>query len=253
MQSKLSALVLGVIASCHFGVFSLSAQEHLSQDGYDIVKTGLIPRYPEKLNCSPLTSLYASWDDVDGTRRNEPHSGVDGGRLGDLILAPAPGIVKAVWKANWGWGEDGAVLIRHSKQDLGLPDGPPFYYSEFDHLKYNEIRSIDDRDQIARGQQLATVWRPGGDKDYLPEVHLEVWELDDDSLTTWSVNNFGGRYWKNKTAHLIDPLYMLSRNSPPPADGSVDIRPYSERDDFASFKGFTYIFPCPPADGDLTR
>ena len=61
----------------------------LQRKGYDITKTGLTPRYPSGMSCSPLTSFYASWDDVDGTRRDEAHSGVDGGRLGDAIIAPA--------------------------------------------------------------------------------------------------------------------------------------------------------------------
>ena len=95
----------------------------------------LTPDYPLDRDCSPLTSLFSSWDDVDGTKRDEPHSGVDGGRLGDAILAPAPGKIIAVWRANWGWGMEGALMIRHSKEDLGLTSGPDAYYSEFDHLR----------------------------------------------------------------------------------------------------------------------
>src|SRR5256885_17138510 len=64
--------------------------------GYDITETGLRPRYPSDFLCSPLTSFYASWIDVDGSRRAEPHSGVDGGHLGDAVLAPAPGVVRRV-------------------------------------------------------------------------------------------------------------------------------------------------------------
>jgi hypothetical protein len=85
--------------------------------GYDVSKTGLTPRYPSNHSCSPLTSFYASWDDVDGTKREEPHSGLDGGRLGDPILSPGPGKVVAAWKANWGWGEEGAILIQHSREE----------------------------------------------------------------------------------------------------------------------------------------
>jgi hypothetical protein len=188
--------------------------------------------------------LYASWKDVDGTRRDEAHSGVDGGRLGDSILSPAPGTIKAVWKANWGWGEEGALLIRHDKDDLGLTAGSNYYYSEFDHLKFDEIQSIVAGGEVARGQKLATVSRPGGDKQYLPEVHWEVWKLSDDSLTTWQLNKFNGRYWTNPTAHLIDPLYMLSRNTPPAEDGSVLIQPYTGKNHLGGFKGFSYVLPC---------
>jgi hypothetical protein len=222
---------------------ALAQNRHFS-DGNDVRKTGLNPKYPEALDCSPLTSLYASWKDVDGTRRDEAHSGVDGGRLGDSILSPAPGTIKAVWKANWGWGEEGALLIRHDKDDLGLTAGPNYYYSEFDHLKFDEIQSIVAGGEVARGQKLATVSRPGGDKQYLPEVHWEVWKLSDDSLTTWQLNKFNGRYWTNPTAHLIDPLYMLSRNTPPAEDGSVLIQPYTGKNHLGGFKGFSYVLPC---------
>ena len=122
----------------------------------------LTPEYPLDRDCSPLTSLYLSWDDVDGTKRSEPHSGVDGGRLGDAILAPAAGVVIAVWRADWGWGLEGALMIRHSREDLGLTGGPDFYYSEFDHLRYDEIRNIRVGKRVKRGERLATVNRPGG-------------------------------------------------------------------------------------------
>jgi hypothetical protein len=222
-----------------------AAQETEYFKGYDVERTGLVPRYPADADCSPLTSLYASWDDVDGSRRTEAHSGVDVGRLGEPILSPAPGVIRAAWRADWGWGGEGALLIRHSKTELSLNQGADFYYSEFDHLRYDEIKSLAEGTKVVRGQKLATVFRPGGNQEYLPEVHWEVWELADDTLTTWHVNKFNGRYWTNPTAHLIDPLYMLSLHAVPSLDGSVDIQPYSAATDTASFRGFTYIVPCP--------
>jgi len=248
---------LGTLAVNHVLFSSVSsAQDHKSPDGYDIRRTGLIPKYPNELDCSPLTSFYASWDDVDGTKRDEVHSGVDGGRLGDPILSPAPGSIRAVWRANWGWGEEGALLVRHSREDLGLKVGPKYYYSEFDHLRYDEIRSLAVGSEVARGQKLASVSRPGGNTQYLPEVHWEVWELTDDSLTTWQFNKFNGRYWINTTAHLIDPLYMLSRNVPPSEDGSVLIQRYIGTNNFNGFKGFSYVLPCvakPELSGSTDR
>lgn len=246
MRHKVSAFLLCLaINQCSYAPPAYSQDSH-SLNGYDIEKTGLIPRYPKTSRCSPLTSFYASWDDVDGTKRNEPHAGVDGGRLGEPILSPAAGSVRAVWKANWGWGEEGALLIRHSREDVALKGGPPYYYSEFDHLQYDEIRSITEGSKIVRGQKLATVSRPGGKEQYLPEVHWEVWELADNSLTTWHRNKYGGQYWTNKSAHLIDPLYMLGRNVRPSEDGSVDIQPYRDGEDFRFFRGFTYVLPCVP-------
>jgi murein DD-endopeptidase MepM/ murein hydrolase activator NlpD len=164
--------------------------------------------------------------------------------LGEAILAPAPGIVVAAWKANWGWGNEGALLIRHTRDDLQLAGGPEYYYSEFDHLKYDDIRSIAEGQHVRRGEKLATVSTPGGNSRYLPEVHWEVWEIDDDSATTWRTNRFKGRYWTNSTGRLIDPLYMMARDTPPDEDGSVEIPVYEAGRDYREFRGFTYILPC---------
>ena len=222
------------------------AREFHARKGQDIQRTGLIPRYPATRNCSPLTSLYASWDDVDGSKRDEPHSGVDGGRLNEEILAPADGVVLAAWRANWGWGEEGALLIRHSSKDLALTEGPKYYYSEFDHLNYSELHDIPEGKIVKRGERLASVWRPGGKPRYLPEVHWEVWEIADDTETTWSINRYKGRFWQNPTARLIDPLFLLAQQTPVAQDGSVDVPVFVEAASAGPFRGFTYILPCPP-------
>lgn len=219
--------------------------------GYDITKTGLTPRYPEGMNCSPLTSLYASWDDVDGTRRDEPHSGVDGGRLGDPIIAPAPGHVLAYWQANWGWGNEKALLIEHTEQDLQLHDAANLvYYSEFDHLSLDEPKTFVAGQPIARGQQLGSVSRPGGRPIYLPEVHWEVWEASPGAKLAWHLNKSRALYWVDNSARLIDPLYMMSRSSVVERDLNVTIHPYITGKDYSNFSGFTYILPC---DGERPR
>lgn len=212
--------------------------------GYDISPTGLRPVYPSDCECSPLTSLYASWVDVDGTRRDERHSGIDGGRLGEPVLAPAPGVVRAVWKANWQWGDEGALLIRHTRKDLNLEDGPPYYYSAFYHLKYADVRKFKPGQTIARGQELARVYRPGGKSIYLPEVHLEVYEVGDDKILTWGTNKYGRPDWDNDTARLIDPLYLMALHEPPVDDVHVEVKPYEEGADYSDFRGFSYILPC---------
>jgi murein DD-endopeptidase MepM/ murein hydrolase activator NlpD len=205
---------------------------------------GRIPIYPRNRACPRLTSLYMSMKDVDGSNRDKPHSGVDGGSLGDAIVAPAPGTVVAVWRADWGWGPEGALMIRHSRADLGLNDGPAFYYSEFDHLRYAEIRDIEVGDRVARGEKLATVFRPGGHEKYLPEVHWEVWTVRDDAATKWRENKHGADYWVNASARLVDPVYLLSLNAPQRDDGKVEIEPFVKDRDYSHFRGFTYIFPC---------
>ena len=44
-------------------------QDDQNPKGYDITPTGPSLAYPAGYECSPLTSLYASWIDVDGSMR----------------------------------------------------------------------------------------------------------------------------------------------------------------------------------------
>jgi murein DD-endopeptidase MepM/ murein hydrolase activator NlpD len=212
--------------------------------GYDIAETGLRPSYPKDYDCPPLTSLYASWIDVDGTRRKERHSGVDGGRLGDAVIAPAPGQVRRVWVADWGEGREGAVLLMHTREDLNLTDGPKFYYSEFDHLKYSDVSNLKDGQRIERGDRIGYVFRPGGKSIYLPEVHVEVYEVDDDRALEWRVNAQGTEFFKNPRSRLIDPLYLLSLEVRPNAHLEAPIQPFEMKRDYRDFKGFTYFLEC---------
>lgn len=239
-----SSLVVGLAISCvPAGAHFLGEGSADVKKGYDITKSALVPVYPAGRDCSPLTSLYASWRDVDGSRRSEAHSGVDGGRLGEEIIAPASGIVKAVWEANWGWGKEGALLIQHTASELNMDDGAAYYLTAYDHLKYDDIKHLKVGQRISRGERLARVYRPGGHEVYLPEVHWEVWEIQSDALT-WVTNRHGGREWRNAGARLIDPLYMLGVNEPPQDGKSVRIVPFDPDADYRNFRGFTYILPC---------
>jgi hypothetical protein len=222
----------------------MSTADEDSLKGYNITETGLRPVYPRRRACSRLTSLYASWIDVDGTRRDEKHSGIDGGRLGDAVLAPAPGVVRRVWVADWGQGREGALLIVHTRADLNLQSGPAFYYSALYHLKYSDLSDLKEGQRIARGAQVATVFRPGGKAEFLPEVHLETYEVDDDSAITWGVLARGTEYFDNPTNRLIDPLYLMSLEVRPNGKREVLLQPFDRRRDYGTFKGFTYHLPC---------
>jgi murein DD-endopeptidase MepM/ murein hydrolase activator NlpD len=239
-----TSLVVLVLSAAVVTAVTAKSRGDIDLKGYDIKPTGLKPQYPVGFTCSPLTSLYASWIDVDGTRRTEAHSGVDGGRLGDPILAPGPGTIRAVWQADWGWGNEGALLIKHVPRQLNLRDHAALYYSEFDHLKYADLSNLRVGESVSRGEALADVFRPGGKDEYLPEVHWEVWEISQNDDLSWGTNKYGGKYWINETARLIDPLYMMARNSAPVADGDVAITPFVYNQDYSGFKGFTYILPC---------
>lgn len=210
---------------------------------YEIRASGLVPKYPRTHDCSPLTSLYASWLDVDGGRRDERHSGVDGGRLGDRILAPAAATVIAVWTADWGSGDEGALLLEHSREDLNLTSGPPAYYSAFYHLKMAELGRFSRGHRLARGDLIGHVDRPGGDSSLLPEVHWEVYEVDTPSTLTWHKSTLDRPYWDNAGARLVDPLSLLALHNPP-VGLEVLIQPFEATQDYRSFRGFTYILPC---------
>ena len=244
-KSPLAISAISLALFMQLGVGRPAAQPDFSSESTDMKSTGLIPRYPAGRRCSPLTSLYMSLIDVDGSKRDEPHTGVDGGRLRDPIFAPADGVVIAVWEADWGSGMEGALLIRHSKSDLGLQDGVEQYYSEFNHMRYAEIRSIAVGTKVKRGDWLGRVFWPGGDRRHPPEVHWEVWAIPDEAATTWEENDTGEKYWVNEAGRLLDPLYMLSLNASPGADGIVDIPAFDRRQDYSQFRGFTYILPCP--------
>ncbi len=230
-----ACLALSIIANAQT---PLDNAQVSMKKGYGVTPTGLKPIYPADYQCPPITSPYATWIDVDGTRRDEIHTGVDAGRIGDWILAPASGTIRAVWKADWKWGTEGALLIKHDRGDVNLSKGPKYYYSEFDHLDFDEIKHFKEGQRIERGERLARVTRPGENETYLPEVHWEVWEVDNDDIT-WRTNKYGAPDWWNETAALIDPLYMLGLNDPPKDGASVQIMPFIEGKDYADFRGFT--------------
>jgi len=245
------ALSFAVAPTSFANSLSTARSDGTRKKGYAITKSGLYPIYPTGYSCTRLTSLYASYRDVDGSRRKRPHSGVDGGRLGEAVLAPADGVVKAVWRANWGWGREGALLIRHTRKDLNLRTGPPFYYSAFYHLRYRDVRHFRSGQQVERGQKIGIVNRPGGRARYLPEVHWEVYEVTNDHAIRWGVGRYATRYWTSRDARIIDPLYLLSRNSAPGFGNGVRLMPFDAAIDYVGFRGFTYILPCRRKSGSL--
>ncbi|WP_419901716.1 M23 family metallopeptidase [Kiloniella sp.] len=224
--------------------FALSAELELK--GYDANPTGITPKYPSYLQCPQLSSLYASWLDVDGSTREQRHVGVDGGDLEDEILAPADGTLVAIWKRNRELGGDWSILISHSSDDLNIKNEGLIYYSEFDHLRFAHLSHLKVNQRIFRGQPIAFVDRPGGNADYLPEVHWEVYEVpvaEKDALV-WQVEDNGDEVWWNYSARLIDPLYFMPRKTIKSGQVVAMITPYRKTEGFKSFSGFTYILRC---------
>ena len=220
--------------------------------GYDAIPTGLVPQYPFDSVCPALTSLYGSMTDVDGSKREKPHTGVDGGRFGDVVIAPADGKIIAVWETNHGWGPEWSVLISHTSRDLNLSENDVLFLSEFDHLERKDVAHLRKDNRIKRGQTLGKVRHPGGNPEFPAETHWEVYEvpLSAENNSSWIKNKHGGDIWVNQSARLIDPLYMLSRNQRKNSRGRVDLTPFTKGNDYSAFRGFTYIFECqgPPSN-----
>lgn len=213
--------------------------------GYGRKPTGLVPAYPDGVSVPRLTSLYGSWTDVDGSMRDEAHSGVDGGELGDMILSPARATVVASWIADWGWGEEGALLVLHARSDLNLSRGAPYYYSAFYHLNADDVSGFREGDVIERGQVFARVWRPGGDRRYLPEVHWEVYEVEDPDAIYWVTNDQGYPAWDNDTSELIDPLFLMRPARSTGSQMEVPIVPFETGRNEETYRGFSYILASP--------
>lgn len=237
-------LILAIAAGITMFGSGRKSADQMKLKGLGVVATGLKPLYPANYTCSKLTSLYASWIDVDGSRRSEPHSGIDGGALGEPIYAPGPGTVVAAWHTNLGWGMEGSLLILHRRDDLNLESGPPFYYSEFDHLRLQDVDAFETGQDLERGEIIGHVKRPGNQSEYLPEVHWEVYEVTDPKKIEWITEDDDKTYFLNATAQLIDPLFMLAQHDGGPKDLLSRIEPPSVAEDEDSFKGFSYILPC---------
>ena len=67
------------------------------------VSAELRPLYPEGMSCGLITSFFGDLRDLDGSRRDVAHEGIDLGRIGYRIISPADGKVTAIWPVDHGW------------------------------------------------------------------------------------------------------------------------------------------------------
>jgi hypothetical protein len=160
--------------------------------------TKLHPAYPAKFPCGRITSKFGSMIDLDGSRRDRPHVGMDFGEFGDTVIAPAPGKVKAIWQVQHDWGNDWNVLIVHSQSDLNMDNPSVAYLTEFDHLQITDLGALRLGQRFARGDKIDTVRHPGANPIFRAEVHMEVYEVRIENLNNIVWKNDGGfRYWLN--------------------------------------------------------
>lgn len=229
------------LSLCLTAVLPYPAQAQGTSDGTVEYK----PVYPRNMHCGKISSLFGSMLDLDGSRRDAAHTGIDFGEFGDVVIAPADGVIGKIWPVNHGWGHDWNLLIFHTASDLNLPKGSTLYYTEFDHLQRKDMPNLKAGDRIAQGDPIGVVRHPGNNRRFHAEVHMEIYELPlaAHSDTEWHDDD-GIRYWWNASADLIDPLDMLSKHMQHLADGRVKIRLYEPGLMSAKFRGFVYPLRC---------
>ena len=165
--------------------------------------------------------------------------------FGDTVLAPASGVILAIWSNDTGLGPESSLLIEHSSKDLDLADAQVSHLSEFNHLSMGDISHLQKGDRIERGQPIGIVRYPGGNPQFTAEVHWEVYEIVTTQLsqTSWSVPNSKSTSWWNEAAILIDPLYLLSQGQEDLETKQIHIEPFRTKSD-KEYSGFTYHLRC---------
>ncbi len=210
-------------------------------------RDALTPAYPADLGCGRISSLFGDPTDLDGSPRPEPHEGIDLGDFGDLVIAPADGLVRAVWRVEHDWGDDWNLLLVHSPGDLSLPDSGLVYFTEFDHLQRRDLGRLEAGSRLRRGDRIGRVRHPGNDPRFRAELHVEVYEVPaarQDELS-WRTD-LGFRYWLLPSARLVDPLAMMALHQEEVLAGRVQVVPFWPGTDYRGFKGLTYPLACPP-------
>jgi len=204
-----------------------------------------VPVYPAGMKCGKISSYFGDTLDLDGTRRDVAHEGIDLGNLGDRVIAPANGTVLAIWAVHHTWGTDWNLLIHHTQDDLNMQKSGSFYVSEFDHLQKRNMPGLKPGDKIKAGQVLGRVGHPGKNPRFAPEVHLEVYRLPNGTWnkTTWH-NADGIRYWWNDAADLIDPMWMLTRQNANRKSSTSNIQLFNGSPNAPKNVGFVYPLLC---------
>lgn len=205
----------------------------------------IVPVYPDGMKCGEITSGFGDVFDLDGSRRDVLHEGIDLGNLGDTVIAPGDGTVLAIWAVRHSWGTDWNLLISHTPEDLNLIEPGSFYVSEFDHLQIRDMSQLRPGDRLAAGQVIGRVRHPGDNSGFAPEVHLELYRLPDAawSTTEWRKAD-GYRYWWNDAAELIDPLWLLTRENSAEARALGRIHFFTSGPNAAKIAGFFYPLLC---------
>ena len=124
--------------------------------GYNIKPTGLSPVYPAGYECSRLTSLCASWIDVDGShlRQVDDQAIVTQSTAADIVAAAPDGGEQIVLAREVDGGDDVGQSRASGYQGRPLDD------ARVPHATRILVAAVVRREQVAveRGFQALTVW-----------------------------------------------------------------------------------------------
>jgi murein DD-endopeptidase MepM/ murein hydrolase activator NlpD len=134
-------------------------------------------------NAQPFTGNMHLGDDLNGV-------GGENSDLGDPVFAVADGKVVAARDGGLGWGN--VIIVLHAYRENGARK----YVQSF----YGHVQTIlvAPREQVRRGQQLATVGTGGGQ--YLAHLHFEMREF---------VSPFIGAGYRKDTRGWLNPSAFI--------------------------------------------
>ncbi|PIW27614.1 MAG: hypothetical protein COW30_09980 [Rhodospirillales bacterium CG15_BIG_FIL_POST_REV_8_21_14_020_66_15] len=167
--------------------------------------TGLVPRFPEGLDCPGIDEGWAI--DYSGKReRIAYHGGIDmPAPFGEPMRAVADGTVLQVLE-----GADSyrgiEITLRHAPEDTGLS---VWTYTQYAH--FNEVPKLIPGQRVKRGDDLGPTGNsgvPGGRYARRPAIHFAVWYSADPRYAV------GRRGVIPFDGHWMDPL-ALWRGKPP--------------------------------------
>lgn len=218
------------------------AQDAAFDPASGIPAGGLHAAFPSNYHCPPITSYFGSMLDVDGSEREEVHTGVDLGNWGDAIIAPADGHVVSVRQTDEGNGPEWTVLFIHTAAEMGL-SGSFVIYSEFYHLD-DAVSHLQRGQAVRRGDKVAIVRVPGGNQNYLPETHWDTYRVPESRVadTYWYDVGGGVLSWSNDAEVLVNPLALMPTIKAP--DKRSEIVPFDASHNYDGFAGFTYPLVC---------
>lgn len=208
--------VSGLVAACS----AASLSSHSNSNGTRVV-------YEPGFMCYPIVSDFGSLVGVDGRlRRSTPHTGLD--ILGEIIIAPADGEVRIInFRSAYGY----QASLKHSPQDLGIPD--TYAITWYSHLREKNgdnsaLAYVRMGQRVVRGQPMGEIGRTGTMSGGVDHLHWQVYV----KKGSYPNDNFG--------PDLVNPHDFWDRDE---IHGNPSILQFEKGRKYSG--GFTFPVKCP--------